>query len=46
MQGVGVVDLVDADCLRVMVDGNVNGTVEGQLNAFAGPSATGKAVNK
>lgn len=46
VQRVGVVDLVDADGLRVMVDGNVNGAVEGQLNAFAGPSATGKAVNK
>ena len=46
MQGVGVVDLVDADGLRVMVDGNINGTVEGQLNAFAGPSATCKTVNE
>ena len=46
MQGVWMVDPVDADGLRVMVDGNINGTVEGQLNAFAGPSATCKTVNE
>ena len=46
MQGVWMVDPVDADGLRVMVDGNVNGAVEGQLNAFAGPSATCKTVNE
>ena len=39
-----MVGFVDADGLRVMVDGNVNGAVEGQLNALAGNATTSETV--
>ena len=40
-----MVGFVDADGLRVMVDGNVNGAVEGQLNALAGTATASETVN-
>lgn len=39
-----MVGFVDADGLRVMVDGNINGAVEGQLNALAGTATASETV--
>lgn len=43
--GVGVVGAVHQDCVRVVVDGNVNHPACRQLHACGGPTPTGEIVN-